>query len=73
MRTVYDVILFDCQPLSRASDAVVLHQQADAAVLVLGRRRSTLRGAGSAVQQIGHERLAGAVFNEVSLGGGGSG
>jgi len=65
IRTVYDVILFDCQPLSRASDAVVLHQQADAAVLVLGRRRSTLRGAESAVQQLGHERLAGAVFNEV--------
>jgi Mrp family chromosome partitioning ATPase/uncharacterized protein involved in exopolysaccharide biosynthesis len=63
MRTVYDVLLFDCLPLSRSSDAVVLNQQADAVVLALRRRRSTLAGAAKVLHELGHERLVGAVFN----------
>jgi Mrp family chromosome partitioning ATPase len=63
MRTVYDVLLFDCLPLGRSSDAVILHQQADAVVLALRRRRSTLSGAAKVLHELGHERLVGAVFN----------
>ena len=64
LRALFDVLVIDAAPLSEASDAVTLAQQADTLVNVVGRKRSTLTGAADLVQQVDPDRLAGVVFNE---------
>lgn len=64
LRSIFDAIVIDTVPLANASDAVVLQQRADAALVLVRRRRTTLRGLGALAQQLDTGRIAGLVVNE---------
>jgi Mrp family chromosome partitioning ATPase/uncharacterized protein involved in exopolysaccharide biosynthesis len=63
-RTIFDAVVIDTVPLATASDAVVLQQRADTAVVLVRRKRTTLKGLGALVQQIDPARIGGLVVNE---------
>ena len=66
LQGIFDVVVIDSMAVADAADAVVLHQEADAVVLVTNRKRSTLKGVAQLTRQIATDRIAGVVFNEWS-------
>jgi Mrp family chromosome partitioning ATPase/uncharacterized protein involved in exopolysaccharide biosynthesis len=63
-RSIFDAVVIDTVPLATASDAVVLQQRADTAIVVVRRKHTTLRGLGALVQQLDPSRLGGVVVNQ---------
>jgi Mrp family chromosome partitioning ATPase len=61
-RSVFDVVVLDSRALSEVSDVVILQRKADAVVVVVRRRATTLRGLQQLAQQLEAVRLTGTVF-----------